>query len=420
MTRLRLEPTALLCHCEQRSTLPRHGEEHSDEAIFHPESDMNFDFNDDQLSLRDAVARWAEKAFTFDRRHDLAKAGGKTRAVYQELADLGLAGLTLPADHDGLGLGAVEAMVVMEELGRALVNAPFAAGALVAPALMQSASPEVQAHWGPRMASGEALVVWAHQERQARYQLEQVATRAVASESGASASASYRLTGLKSLVPAGDEADAFLVAAQERNDERDGISLFLVEKGAPGLKVRAYPTHDGARAADLTLSDTPAVRVCSQAMDAMEYAADVGLAASCAEAVGLMDQLVAITAEYLNTRKQFGVPIASFQALRHRMADVKMQLELARSMSYFAHLKLGEPAPARRRALSQAKVQLGRSMRQVGQECIQMHGGIGVTDEYIASHYFKRLTMLEMAWGDTLHHLGEVSQRMRDTAGVFA
>lgn len=385
---------------------------------------MNFDFNDDQLSLRDAVARWAEKAFAFERRHDLAKAGGRTRAVYQELADLGLAGLTLPADHDGLGLGAVEAMVVMEELGRALVNAPYAAGALVAPALMQSASPAVQAHWAPRMASGEALVVWAHQERQARYQLLHVATRAVPSESGASASASFQLTGLKSLVPAGDEADAFLVAAQERNEERnearDCIALFLVEKGAPGLKVRAYPTQDGARAADLTLSDTPAMRVCSQAMDAMEYAADVGLAASCAEAVGLMDKLVAITAEYLNTRKQFGVPIASFQALRHRMADVKMQLELARSMSYFAHLKLGEPAPARRRALSQAKVQLGRSMRQVGQECIQMHGGIGVTDEYIASHYFKRLTMLEMAWGDTLHHLGEVSQRMRDTAGVFA
>lgn len=383
---------------------------------------MNFDFNDDQLSLRDAVARWAEKAFTFERRHDLAKAGGKTRAVYQELADLGLAGLTLPVDHEGLGLGAVEAMVVMEELGRALVNAPFAAGALVAPALLQSASPEVQARWIPRMASGEALVVWAHLERQARYQLSQVATRAVASGSGASGSGSYQLTGLKSLVPAGDEADAFLVAAHLNAavQERDGVALFLVEKGAPGLKVRAYPTQDGARAADLTLSDTPAVRVCSQAMDAMEYAADVGLAASCAEAVGLMDKLVAITVEYLNTRKQFGVPIASFQALRHRMADVKMQLELARSMSYFAHLKLAEPAPARRRALSQAKVQLGRSMRQVGQECIQMHGGIGVTDEYIASHYFKRLTMLEMAWGDTLHHLGEVSQRMRDTAGVFA
>jgi len=194
----------------------------------------------------------------------------------------------------------------------------------------------------------------------------------------------------------------------------------LIEKGAPGLQVRGYPTQDGARAAEVTLSHTPAVLLMSEALEAMERAADVGIAALCAEAVGLMDQLVHITAEYLNTRKQFGVPIASFQALRHRMADVKMQLELARSMSYYASLKLGEPAASRRRALSQAKVQLGRSMRQVGQECIQMHGGIGVTDEYVASHYFKRLTMLEMAWGDTMHHLGEVSERMRETAGVFA
>jgi alkylation response protein AidB-like acyl-CoA dehydrogenase len=146
----------------------------------------------------------------------------------------------------------------------------------------------------------------------------------------------------------------------------------------------------------------------------------VGIAAACAEGTGLMERLLAITVDYMNTRKQFGVAIASFQALRHRVADVKMQLELGRSMSYFASMKLGEPTAARRRAISQAKVQLGRSMRQVGQDCIQLHGGIGVTDEYIASHYFKRLTMLEMAWGDTLHHLGEVSSRMQDTAGVFA
>jgi alkylation response protein AidB-like acyl-CoA dehydrogenase len=152
----------------------------------------------------------------------------------------------------------------------------------------------------------------------------------------------------------------------------------------------------------------------------LEHAVDAGIAALCAEAVGVMDRLVGITVEYMNTRKQFGVAIASFQALRHRIADVKMQLELARSMSYFASLKLGEPAAARRRAISQARVQLGQSMRFVGQQCIQLHGGIGCTDEYIASHYFKRLTMLELAFGDSLHHLGEVSARMQDTAGVFA
>jgi len=146
----------------------------------------------------------------------------------------------------------------------------------------------------------------------------------------------------------------------------------------------------------------------------------MGIAAQAAEAVGVMDKLVLLTADYLNTRKQFGVPIASFQALRHRAADVKMQLELARSMSYYATLRLGDAPAVRRRALSQAKVQLGQSMRFVGQQSVQLHGGIGVTDEYIGSHYFKRLTVMEMQWGDTLHHLGEVSARMQDTAGVFA
>jgi alkylation response protein AidB-like acyl-CoA dehydrogenase len=153
---------------------------------------------------------------------------------------------------------------------------------------------------------------------------------------------------------------------------------------------------------------------------ALEAGVDIGIAAQCAEAVGAMDKLFAVTVEYLNTRKQFGVPIGSFQALRHRVADMKMQLELARSMSYYATLKLGEADAVRRRAISQAKVQLGQSMRFVGQQAIQLHGGIAMTDEYIAGHYFKRLTCLEMSFGDTLHHLGEVSARMQDTAGVFA
>jgi hypothetical protein len=157
-----------------------------------------------------------------------------------------------------------------------------------------------------------------------------------------------------------------------------------------------------------------------EGLAALELAQDLGIASIAAYAVGVMDRTLAVTVEYLNTRKQFGVPIASFQALRHRVADMKMQLELARSMSYYASLKLNAPADERRRALSRAKVQLGHSMRFVGQQAVQLHGGIGVTDEYIVSHYFKTLTQLEMTWGDTLHHLGEVSARMQDTAGVFA
>jgi hypothetical protein len=377
---------------------------------------MDFEFSDDQASLRDAVARWVDKGFGFERRHALAKAGGSSREVLNELAELGLMGLAVPEAHGGMGFGPVEAMVVMEELGRGLVHAPYAAAALVTPHLLAAAPQAVQAQWLPRIAAGEALVVLAHQERAARYRLHHVTTRATVTGAG------HVLSGTKSVVPAGDEADAFIVPARlsGADDDTAGIGLFLVERGGAGVNVRGYPTQDGGRAAELTLAAAPATLICIEGYETVSLAADVGLAAACAEGTGLMERLVALTAEYMNTRKQFGVPIASFQALRHRMADVKMQLELGRSMSYFASMKLGEPALARRRALSQAKVQLGRSMRHVGQECIQLHGGIGVTDEYIASHYFKRLTLLEMTWGDTLHHLGEVSCRMQDTAGVFA
>ena len=377
---------------------------------------MDFEFSDDQVSLRDAVARWVDKGFAFERRHALAKAGGASREVLNELAELGLMGLAVPEAHGGMGFGPVEAMVVMEELGRGLVHAPYAASALVTPHLLAAAPQAVQAQWLPHIAAGEALVVLAHQERAARYRLHHVTTRVTATGAG------HVLSGAKSVVPAGDEADAFVVPARlsGADDDTAGIGLFLVERGGAGVNVRGYPTQDGGRAAELTLAAAPATLICAEGYETLSLAADVGLAAACAEGTGLMERLVALTAEYMNTRKQFGVPIASFQALRHRMADVKMQLELGRSMSYFASMKLGEPAPARRRALSQAKVQLGRSMRHVGQECIQLHGGIGVTDEYIASHYFKRLTLLEMTWGDTLHHLGEVSCRMQDTAGVFA
>ncbi|WP_298830348.1 acyl-CoA dehydrogenase family protein [uncultured Piscinibacter sp.] len=377
---------------------------------------MDFDFSDDQESLRDAVRRWVDKGFGFERRHGIAKAGGATRKVYGELAELGLTGLAVPESQGGMGFGPVEAMVVCEELGRGLVNAPYAHGALVAPTLLSAAPAELQAEWLPKIADASALIVLAHQERAARYRLNHVTTTA------AKVGSDWTLSGAKSLVPAGDEADAFIVPARTAGAAADaaGIGLFLVPKGANGLAVRGYPTQDGARAAELALKDTPATWIAADALPLLEQAIDAGIAAVCAEAVGAMDKLVGITAEYMNTRKQFGVAIATFQALRHRIADVKMQLELARSMSYYASLKLSEAPAVRRRAIAQAKYQLGQSMRFVGQQCIQLHGGIGVTDEYIASHYFKRLTVLEMTFGDSLHHLGEVSARMQDSAGVFA
>lgn len=375
---------------------------------------MDFDFTEDQEALRDAVRRFVDKDYAFDRRTQIVRAGGFDRATWEGLAGLGLTALAIPEAHGGLGFGAVEAMVVMEELGRGLVLEPIAQGALIAPALLGHAPEALQASWLPRMAGGEALVVLAHQEARSRYRLNQVATRAV----------DGKLSGVKSLVPAGDVADAFIVPARVSGDDRaaEGIALYLVERAAPGVRTRAYSLHDGARAAEVNLDNAPGQLIAGpeQGLALLELAADIGIAAQAAEAVGVMEKYLALTVDYLNTRKQFGVVISSFQALRHRAADVKMQLELARSMSYYATLRLGDAPAVRRRALSQAKVQLGQAMRFVGQQCTQMHGGIGVTDEYVGSHYFKRLTVMEMQWGDTLHHLGEVSARMQDTAGVFA
>jgi len=379
---------------------------------------MDFDFTDDQEMLRDTVRKWVEKDYDFERRRATVKAGGFSRESWKGLADLGLTGLAVPEAQGGMGFGPVDAMVVMEELGRGLVLEPFAAVSLVAAHLLDAGRSPSAALWLEGIAQGKELVVLAQEERHSRYRLAHVETRA--EHKGGN----WQLNGTKTVVPAGGHAGAFIVSARTGGnvDDPAGVALFVVSRGEPGVEVKPYPTQDGAAAAELVLKGASGIELlpAGQALPALERAVDIGIAALCAEAVGAMDRLAALTVEYMNTRKQFGVPIATFQALRHRMADVKMQLELARSMSYFATLKLGEPANARRRALSQAKVQLGQSMRFVGQQCVQLHGGIGVTDEYAGSHYFKRLTVIEMTFGDTMFHLGEVSARMQDTAGVFA
>lgn len=371
---------------------------------------MDFDFSDDQSALRDAVQKWVEKGYDFERRRTIVKAGGFDRKAYGELAELGLSGLYVSEDDGGLGMGPVEGMVVMEELGRGIVLEPLAQTLITSGVLGGYAPAELKAAWLPRISSGEALVVLAHQEHKSRYKLD------VCSTTAAQSGESWSISGTKNVVPAADQADAFLVPAMAG----DQMALFLVERGASGLTTTGYLTQDGARAGDVSFKNAPAQRVTADGLAALEHAVDIGIAAACAEAVGVMDKTLAITVEYMNTRKQFGVAIATFQALRHRVADMKMQLELARSMSYYASLKLNAPAPERRAAMARAKVQLGTSMRFVGQQAVQLHGGIGVTDEYIVSHYFKKLTQLEMTFGDTLHHLGEVSARMQDTAGVFA
>ena len=371
---------------------------------------MDFDFSNDQEQLRDAVRKWVDKGYSFERRRAAVVHGGFSRDAWNELAELGLCGLYVSDDHGGMGMGPTEAMVAMEELGRGIVLEPLAQ-ALIAGGIVSGYAPaDVQARWLPKIASGEALVVLACQERKARYRLDICEAKAAPAGSG------WSLSATKSIVPAGDMADAWLVPAM-----LDGkLALFLVERSADGVACKGYGTQDGSRAAEVVLDQAAATLITRDGLTALEHAVDIGIAATCAEAVGVMDKTLALTVEYMNQRKQFGVAIASFQALRHRVSDMKMQLELARSMSYYASLKLNAPADERRRALARAKYQLGCSMRFVGQQSVQLHGGIGVTDEYIGSHYFKKLTQLEMTFGDTLHHLGEVSARMQDTAGVFA
>lgn len=371
---------------------------------------MDFDFSEDQEQLRDAVRKWVDKGYDFERRRAIVKAGGFDRGAYGELAELGLPGLYVSEADGGLGMGPVEGMVVMEELGRGIVLEPFGQTLITSGVIGAYGGADVKAAWLPRIAAGEALVVLAHQERGARYRLDACKTTATQAGGG------WQLSGTKSLVPAGDQAEAFVVPAMASGK----LALFLVERSASGVTTRGYGTQDGSRAAEVVLEQAQATLITADGQVALDHATDIGIACTCAEAVGVMDKTVTVTAEYLNTRKQFGVAIASFQALRHRMADMKMQLELARSMSYYASLKLNAPAAERRQALARAKVQLGQSMRFVGQQAVQLHGGIGVTDEYIVSHYFKKLTQLEMTYGDTLHHLGEVSARMEETAGVFA
>ena len=371
---------------------------------------MDFNFSEDQEQLREAVLRWVDKAYDFERRRSIVAKGGFDRQAYQELAELGLTGLALPEQLGGLGMGPVEAMVVMEELGRGIVLEPLAHALMAGVVMSHYADGKLQQNTCQKIASGETLVVLAYQERKARYYLNKVST--IANDS----SGVYTLEGHKSIVAAGDKADAFIVPAMLN----EKLALFWVDANSKGVQLNGYLTQDGSRAAELKLNQATAQLITKDGLPALEHAVDIGIAAVCAQAVGAMEKTLAITTEYMNTRKQFGVTIASFQALRHRASDMKMQLELARSMSYYATLKLSAPAEERRLAISRAKFQIGNSMRFVGQQAVQLHGGIGVTDEYIVSHYFKFLTQLEMSFGDTLHHLGEVSSRMQDTAGVFA
>ncbi len=364
---------------------------------------MDFDLSDDQRLLKDSVDRLVLDTYDFEQRKTyIARPDGWSRENWAQFAELGLLGVNFAEDHGGFGGGLVETMLVAEAFGRGLVIEPYFANVILSGALLRHAAPvSVQDAYLPEIASGELLFAFAHHERNARHVMHHVETSAHSTEAG------WVLRGEKALVLHGDCADKLLVSARISGGVREtrGIGLFLVD--AASTQRRGYATQEGQRAAEVSLDGVIAEAVLSlDAWPAMARALDEAIAFQCAEAVGAMEALLDLTVDYLKTRTQFGRVIGDFQVLQHRAVDMKVQLELARSMAMYATMMAAETdAETRARAISAAKVQVGRSLRHVGQEAIQLHGGIGVTMEYKAGHYFKRLTMIEKSLGDTESHL---------------
>jgi pimeloyl-CoA dehydrogenase small subunit len=374
---------------------------------------MDFDLSEEQALLKDTIDKLVLKEYGFEqRRRHAASAQGWSRGFWAQLAEQGFLALPFAAADGGLGYGPVELMMVMEALGRGLVLEPYLASVVCAGAVLRQASPAQREALLPRLLGGESLPVLALGEAQARYELADVRTTATAAGQG------YRLDGTKVLVSHGDSADLFIVPARSAGGprQREGISLFLVPGDAPGLRRRAYRTQDGLRAADLVLDGAcvPAEAMLGPpggGLPLLEQAQDSVIAALAAESVGCMQALLDLTVDYLGQRSQFGGPIGRFQALQHRAAEMLIELEQARSMALYAALMLDEPDLAqRRRALAAVKVQIGKSGRFVGQQAVQLHGGIGVTEEYAVGHYLKRLTMMEAQFGDGDHHLSRLAQ----------
>lgn len=379
---------------------------------------MDFDFTDEQSLLKDSVARWAADRYgsleqvEAARRKPLGFDGG----AWSQLAELGLLGLPFSEEDGGFGGGPVETMILMEAFGRGLVLEPYLATVVIGGGFIRHGGSEAQqAALIPGIAAGNLTLAFAHTERQSRFDLNAVETTARRDGDG------WVLSGEKGVVLHGDSAGKLFVSARIAGGPRDrgGIGLFLVDAGAAGLSRRGYPTQDGLRAAEVSLAG---VRVAADAVfseDALpliERVVGEAIAALSAEAVGAMAALHALTIDYLKTRKQFGVPIGSFQVLQHRGAEMFIALEQARSMAMLATMMAAaDDADERRRAIAGAKIQIGRSARFIGQQAVQLHGGIGMTMEYAAGHYFKRLTMIDLMFGDADHHL----ERLAEAGGLI-
>ena len=371
---------------------------------------MDFNYTDEQNALRDTLTRFIAKDYGFEQRRALAKSEtGFSRDHWAQFAELGLLALPFPEDFGGLNGNAVDTMLVMDAFGRGLVLEPYLATAIIAGGLIRDAGSAAQKEaLLPAVAGGERMLALAHYEREARYKVSLVNTAAKQDGAG------WTLSGAKGVVLGGGSADTLIVSANTAK----GLSLFLVDAKAMGVTVRNTMTQDGSRAAEIALDGVAVgadalVGPEGGALPIIERALDYGIAALCAEAVGIMAALDEATLEYLKTRKQFGQAIGRFQALQHRMVDMVIATEQARSMAMMAAVKVDSPdAAERRRAISAAKAYIGQQARFVGQQAVQLHGGMGVVDELNVSHYFKRLTMIELTFGNTDHHLGLFSDTL--------
>jgi alkylation response protein AidB-like acyl-CoA dehydrogenase len=372
---------------------------------------MDFSFTEEQTLLRNSVSKFLADNYSFDTRRKIAKSEAGWRPEnWKQFAELGLLAAPLPEEFGGIGGGPVETLIVMEEFGRALVIEPFAQTVVVGGTFLGDASKELQDEWLPKIAGGEAVIAFAFAEPQGRYNLADLTTTAKKQGSG------YVLNGNKAVVIGAPWADQLIVTARTAGGQRDekGVTVFLVDKKSKGITTRDYPTIDGLRASEVTFEnvEVPASRVIGmvdEGLKLVEKVTDTAIAAHAAEATGAMKVLLDATVEYTKTRKQFGVPIGKFQVLQHRMVDMFMNHEQSVSITYMATLKLGDSEAERKKAASAAKVQIGRAGRFIGQNAVQLHGGMGMTEELNVGHYFKRLTMIDTLYGNVDHHLKRYS-----------
>ncbi len=375
---------------------------------------MDFDLSEEQRLLKDSVDGLLADSYDFDQRKKYAKEkGGWSKGVWSKLAEQGLLGLPFSEEDGGFGAGAVETALVMESLGKALVLEPYLATVVLGGGFLRhGGSADQKAAHIPSIIDGSKTLAFAQLEKNSRYDLADVTTTAKKKGSG------WVIDGEKFVVLHGETADTLIVSARTKGSQRDrsGIGVFLVPANAKGVTVKGYPTQDGMRAADIRFEGVEvgadaAIGDPENGLPLIERVVDEARIAMCAEAVGAMDESLKSTVEYLKTRKQFGVAIGQFQTLQHRAADMFVALEQARSMSIFATMASDfEDAKERAKAVAAAKVQIGKSLKFVGQQAIQLHGGVGMTMELKIGHYFKRLTMIESTFGDTDYHLRRVSE----------